>query len=52
MRRGIRSLVALLLLVALGVFLPYFGLSLLVALALDRLVLRRVPALASWFGVT
>jgi len=36
--------------VALGVLLPLFGLSLLVALLLDQLVLRRVPALATWFG--
>ena len=35
--------------VALGVFLPLFGLSLLVVLALDQLVVRRVPALAAWF---
>ena len=33
-----------------GVFLPLFGLSLLVVLLLDQLVLRRVPALAHWFG--
>ncbi|WP_228943157.1 PepSY-associated TM helix domain-containing protein [Nocardioides sp. Leaf374] len=36
-------------LVALGIVLPLFGLSLLVVLALDQLVLRRVPALAGWF---
>ena len=36
-------------LVALGVFLPLFGLSVLVVLTLDQLVVRRVPALASWF---
>ena len=36
-------------LVALGVFLPLFGLSVLVVLALDQLVVRRVPALAGWF---
>jgi uncharacterized iron-regulated membrane protein len=35
--------------VALGVFLPLFGLSLLVVLALDQLVIRRVPALATFF---
>lgn len=40
------------LIVALGVFLPLFGISLLVVLLLDQLVLRRVPALASWFDVT
>jgi uncharacterized iron-regulated membrane protein len=35
--------------VALGVLLPLFGISLLVVLALDQLVLRRVPALAGFF---
>lgn len=40
------------LLVALGVFLPLFGLSLLTVLLLDQLVLRRVPALRRWFGAT
>ena len=38
-------------LVALGVFLPLFGLSVLAVLALDQLVVRRVPALAAWFDV-
>lgn len=37
--------------VGLGVFLPMFGLSLLVVLLLDQLVLRRVPALAGFFDV-
>lgn len=40
------------LIVALGVVLPLFGLSLLAVLLLDQLVLRRVPALAGWFDVT
>jgi uncharacterized iron-regulated membrane protein len=39
-------------LVGLGIFLPLFGLSLLVVLLLDQLVLRRVPAVAGWFDVT
>lgn len=39
-------------LVALGLFLPLFGLSLLVVLLLDQLVLRRVPALSRWFDST
>lgn len=39
-------------LVALGVFLPLFGLSLLAVLLLDQLVLRRVPALSVWFATT
>lgn len=38
-------------LVALGVFLPLFGISLLVVLLLDQLVLRRVPRIAAWFNV-
>ncbi|MFC6286839.1 PepSY-associated TM helix domain-containing protein [Nocardioides sp. GCM10027113] len=39
-------------LVALGVFLPFFGASLLLVLLLDQLVLRRVPATARFFGTT
>ncbi len=39
-------------LVALGLFLPLFGISLLVVLLLDQLVLRRVPALSRWFDST
>ena len=39
-------------LVALGVFLPFFGITLLAALLVDQLVLRRVPALSHWFGTT
>lgn len=39
-------------LLALGVFLPFFGLSLLLVLVLDQLVLRRVPALGRWFSTT
>jgi uncharacterized iron-regulated membrane protein len=38
-------------LVGLGAFLPMFGISLLVVLLLDRFVLRKVPALASFFDV-
>ena len=40
------------LLVALGLVLPLFGVSLLVVLVLDQLVLRRVPALGRWFATT
>jgi uncharacterized iron-regulated membrane protein len=36
-------------LLGLAVFLPVFGISLLMVLVLDQLVLRRVPALAGWF---
>jgi uncharacterized iron-regulated membrane protein len=39
-------------LVGLGVLLPFFGLTLLVVLVLDQLVVRRVPALTRWFGAT
>lgn len=52
-RLPLRSTPALVvLLVALGVFLPFFGISLLAILVLDQLVLRRVPALSRWFGTT
>jgi uncharacterized iron-regulated membrane protein len=37
-------------LVVLAVFLPLFGASLIAVLLLDQLLLRRVPALAGWFG--
>lgn len=39
-------------LVVLGVLLPFFGLTLLVVLVLDQLVVRRVPGLARWLGAT
>lgn len=39
-------------LVALGIFLPFFGLSLLVVLLLDQLVIRRVPALKARFNAS
>jgi len=38
-------------LVALGLFLPLFGLSLVAVLLLDQLLLRRVPRLRTWFDV-
>ncbi|MDN5893490.1 MAG: PepSY domain-containing protein [Nocardioides sp.] len=37
-------------LVALGVFLPLFGISLLVILLVDQVVVRRIPALARTFN--
>lgn len=37
--------------VALGVFLPFFGITLLIALLLDQVVLRRIPRLQTWFNV-
>ncbi len=40
------------LVVALGIFLPLFGLSLVVLLLLDQLLLRRIPILRAWFNVT
>lgn len=46
--RGSRTLAAGL--VALAVFLPVFGVSLVVVLLLDRFVVRRVPALGDFFG--
>jgi uncharacterized iron-regulated membrane protein len=39
------------LVVALAVFLPLFGISLLAVLLLDQLVLRRIAGLRSWFNV-
>jgi uncharacterized iron-regulated membrane protein len=42
----------LLLLVALGLFLPAFGVSLLLVLLADWLLLRRIPRLRSTFAVT
>ncbi|WP_205475058.1 PepSY domain-containing protein [Nocardioides sp. SYSU D00038] len=39
-------------LAALGIFLPLFGISLLVVLLLDQLVLRRVPALSAFFATS
>lgn len=36
--------------IALGIFLPFFGLSVLVVLLLDLLVIRRVPALSARFN--
>jgi uncharacterized iron-regulated membrane protein len=39
-------------LIALAIFLPLFGLSLLLVLLIDQLVLRRVPRLTGWFDVT
>jgi uncharacterized iron-regulated membrane protein len=38
-------------LVALGVFLPLFGISVVVVLLLDQVLLRRIPALHTWFDV-
>ena len=38
-------------LVALGVVLPLFGLSLVAVLGLEWLVLRRIPAVATWLGL-
>jgi uncharacterized iron-regulated membrane protein len=37
---------------ALAVFLPLFGITLAAVLLLDQFVLRRVPTLRAWFNVT
>lgn len=37
-------------LIALGVLLPFFGVTLLVVLLLHQLVVRRVPFLGRWFS--
>lgn len=34
----------------LGVFLPLFGLSLIVVLVLDQLLIRRLPRMRRFFG--
>lgn len=39
-------------LVALGIFLPFFGLSLVAVLLIDQLVIRRVPALSARFNAS
>ncbi|MCJ0700582.1 PepSY domain-containing protein [Frigoribacterium faeni] len=44
------SRVLLIAMVALGLFLPIFGLSLILVLALDQLLIRRVPRLRKFFG--
>lgn len=36
---------------ALAIYLPLFGLSLLAVLGLERLVFARIPAVASWLGL-
>ncbi|WP_148573494.1 PepSY-associated TM helix domain-containing protein [Nocardioides caldifontis] len=48
-RHNVALLVALL---ALGVLLPLFGITLLLVLVLDQLVVRRIPALRSFFSAT
>lgn len=46
-----RSVPLLLALLALGVLLPLFGLSLVTVLVVERLVLRRIPPVAAWLGL-
>ena len=36
-------------LVALGFFFPLFGISLVLVLLFDQLILRRIPQLTNWF---
>jgi len=38
-------------LIALAVYLPFFGLTLLTAILLERFVLRRIPATRHWLGL-
>ncbi|MEV6412554.1 PepSY domain-containing protein [Kribbella sp. NPDC051718] len=40
------------LVVALALFLPMFGITLVLALLLDQLVIRRTPRLRAWFNTT
>ena len=40
------------LVVALAFFLPMFGITLLLALSLDQLIIRRTPRLRTWFNPT
>jgi uncharacterized iron-regulated membrane protein len=52
-RLPLRATPALAVLVAaLAVFLPLFGITLAAVLLLDQFVLRRVPTLRAWFNVT
>lgn len=52
-RMPLRGTPALLVgLVALGILLPFFGISVLVVLLLDQLVIRRVPALSARFNAS
>jgi len=46
-----RSVPLLVAVIALGVLLPLFGVSLVVVLLLERLVLRQVPAARDWLGL-
>lgn len=47
---GNRILIAVL--IGLGIFLPLFGLSLILVLALDQLLIRRLPQMKKFFGST
>ena len=35
----------------LGLYLPLFGSSLLIVLATERILLRRIPGVARWLGL-
>lgn len=39
------------LVIALAIYLPFFGLTLLTAVVLERFVLRKIPAARDWFGL-
>jgi uncharacterized iron-regulated membrane protein len=40
------------LLIALGIYLPFFGLTLLSVVILERFVLRKIPTARNWLGLT
>ncbi|MTE24919.1 hypothetical protein GJQ66_11975 [Microbacterium sp. ZXX196] len=44
------NLLLVVVMVGLGIFLPLFGLSLIVILALDQLLIRRMPRMKKFFG--
>lgn len=46
------SLGLIVLVAALGIYLPLFGISLIIVLLLERTVLRRIPAVRNWLGLS
>ena len=46
------SIGLLLVMIMLGVYLPFFGLSLIIVLLLERFLISRVPSLQEWFGLS
>ena len=49
--RSVLALVLVLLVVALGVYMPLFGMSLVAVLLLEWLVLRRIKPVREWLGL-